>query len=61
MSHMVYCIKHARSSSTMLMVFRDVSRDYLGIVFFYGRVTKREVEGIATLQSGNNIRCDNEI
>ena len=28
--------------------FRDVSRDYLGIVVFIGRVTK-PVEGIATL------------
>ena len=28
---------------------RDISRDYLGIAVFIGRVTKRESEGIATL------------
>ena len=27
----------------------DLSRDYLGIAVFIGRVTKREAEGIATL------------
>ena len=32
-----------------LFGIRDVSRDYLGIAVFIGRVTKREAEGIATL------------
>ena len=40
---------------------RDVSRDYLGIAVFIGRVTKREAEGIATLRSSDNIRCHNKI
>ena len=40
---------------------RDVSRGYLGIAVFIGRVTKPEEEGIATLQSSDNIRCHNKI
>ena len=40
---------------------RGVSRDYLGIVVFIGRVTKRELGGIAKLQSSDNIRRHNEI
>ena len=43
------------------MYIRDVSRDYLGIAVFIGRVTKREAEGIATLRSSDNIRHHNKI
>ena len=45
----------------LFLINRDVSRDYLGIVVFFGRVTKREAEGIAALQSSNNIKCYNKI
>ena len=43
------------------MYIRDVSRDYLGIAVFIGRVTKRQAEGIATLRSSDNIRRHNKI
>ena len=42
-------------------IARDVSRDYLGIAVFIGRVTKCEAEGIATLRSSDNIRGRNKI
>ena len=41
--------------------YRNVSWDYLGIVVFIGKMTKREAEGIATLQSSDNIRHHNKI
>ena len=40
---------------------RDISRDCLGIAVFIDRVTKHEVEGIATIWSSDNIRCHNKI
>ena len=40
---------------------RGVSRDYLGIVVFIGRVTKREAEGITISRSSDNIWRHNEI
>ena len=43
------------------MSYRGVSRDYLGIAVFIGKVTKRKAEGIATLQSSDNIRHHNKI
>ena len=33
----------------MTDAIRDISRDYLGIAVYIGRVTKCEAEGIATL------------
>ena len=46
---------------TLAPLIRDVSRDYLGIAVFIGRMTKRETEGIATLRSSGNIRHHNKI
>ena len=51
------------SKTIVVIKFRDVSRDYLGIVVFIaiGRVTKCEGEGMFTLQSSESIRRHNEI
>ena len=43
------------------IVYRNVSREYLGIATFIGRVTKREAEGIATILSSDNIKRHNKI
>ena len=39
----------------------DISRYYLSIVVFIEKMTKHEVEGIATLQTSDKVRCYNEM
>ena len=39
----------------------DISRCYLGIAVFIGRMTKHEVEGIATLQTSDKVKRYNEM
>ena len=57
----MYNNKKTKDYKRLLILFRDVSRDFLGITVFIGRVIKLEAEGIATLQCSNNIRCHKEI
>ena len=56
-----FLVKSINPSLNEQLDTRDISRDYLGIALFISRMTKREVESIATLRTSDNIRRHNEI